>query len=176
MNKTILITGLSGSGKTTLSNKFSQLGYNIIHLDEISKYYQKGRPIENDIIRHFVIDINRDINFYAIWEQDNYLIINSFIKYVTQLEGKYVIEGIHLIMPYIDRCYLLDYDIIIMNTSSREAMIRRLKRGIKNDVPLKIKIKNIIKYDLSPTWILDDIIFRKFKRYMRKRNKELVVI
>lgn len=176
MNKTIFITGISGSGKTTTSKHFSKLGYKVIHLDEISKYYQRGKPIKNPIVKHFVMDINKYNRYPAPWEKDDYMVINSFIKFITQLDGKYVIEGIHIMMPYIDRDYLMDYNIYIMSTSSMESMMRRVKRGIKNDVSLKSKIRNIIKYDLNPMWIIDDIIFHNFKREMKRRNKKLVTL
>lgn len=176
MNETLFITGISGSGKSTIANTFSEYGYEIIHLDEISKYYQKGREIKNDKIRYFIKEIKKDINYHTTWERDDNNIINDFIKYITKIDGKYVVEGVHLIMPYIDREYLLDYKIYILNTPSRVATKRRLKRGFENNVSLGVKIKNIVKYDLNPVWIIDDIKFYKFKRYMKKRNKELVVL
>ena len=176
MNDTIFITGISGSGKSTTANKFTSLGYEVIHLDEISKYYQKGRPIKNEYIKYFIYKITGGINYHTTWERDNNLIINSFIKYITQIDGKFVVEGIHLLMPYIDREYLMNYDIYILNTPSIVSTIRRVKRGIGNDISLKSKIINIIKYDLNPVWIIDDIKFCKFKRYMKKRNKKLVVL
>lgn len=175
MNETIFITGISGSGKSTAAKKFAKLGYEIINLDEISKYYQKGRSIKNRYIKHF-IELTGRINFHTTWETDDHLVINSFIKYITQLDGRFVIEGIHLMMPYIDRDYLFNYEIYVLEISCIKALIRRIKRGIKNDVPLRAKIKNIIKYDLNPSWIIDYIKFNNFKRYMKKRNKKLVVL
>ena len=170
MNKTIFITGISGSGKSTTAAKFINMGYEVINLDEISKYYQKGRSIYSKYIRDF-IKYTGDINFHTTWEKDNYMIINSFIKWITNIDGKFVVEGVHLFMPYIDRDYLSNYKIFVMGTSSREATMRRLKRGFENDVSFGTKIKNIIKYDLNPVWIIDDIKFYNFKRYMKRKMR-----
>ena len=175
MNKTIFLTGISGSGKSTIAKQFSKLGYEYISLDEITKYYQKGRSIKNEKIKRFMNYISNN-NYNTSWNKDDYLIINSFIKYITQLDGKYIIEGIHLFMPYIDRDYIINYDIYIIDISSIKALIRRIKRGYFKDVHWVIKIYNIIKYDLNPSFIIDDIKFRKFKREMKKRNKKLVVL
>ena len=130
MNETIFITGLSGSGKSTISNKFSELGYEVIHLDEISKYYTKGRKIKNEKISYFIYNIINNDTIKVGFREDNNCIINSFIKYITNLDGKYAIEGIHIFMPYIDIDYIIKYNIYICDTPALKCIKRKIKRGI----------------------------------------------
>ena len=176
MNETIFITGLSGSGKTTKSNKFIDKGYEVLHLDEIEKYYTKGRVIQNKIIYNYINHIYGErIDKKPIYNQDKWLIIDLFIKYITTLPGKYVVEGVQIYLDA-DLSYLKDYKIYICDTSFFICLIRRFKRGIHKDVPLNIKICNIFKYDLALSHIIDYYKYKKFKIYFQERNKELEVL
>jgi len=176
MNKTIFITGISGCGKTTFANKFTKLGYEVIHLDEITKYYTKNRPILNEKVKYFIDILYGDLNFHIDFSNDEYLIINSFIKYITQLEGKYVIEGIQLFMDYIDIDYIMDYDIIIIKASMMSCLFRRIHRGLSKKNKLSKKIYNLIRYDLSYPAIIDIIRLSRFKHQLKNRNKKLETI
>ncbi len=176
MNELIFITGYSGSGKTTISKNFKKMGYEIIHLDELTKYFTKERPITNPRILYFIDVVMKNTYVDNVsYTKDPLMVHNSFIKYIATLEGKYVIEGIQLITPnYIDLEFISDYQVYVMGTSFIRSTLNRINRGVHKNIPLNKKIINILRYDLALSHLLDINNLRKFKKQLKNKKLETI--
>lgn len=181
MNQITIVTGLSGSGKTYYLSSLPKDDTNkdyAISLDELTKYYNKREFPKNKFVKFFIsthsygnVD-SRKIN----WNKDEYNIHNDFLKWIKTIDGSFYIEGIHFFKPKI-----IDYDllvesanVILLDSSALQCISSRIYRCFaKKYTPTYIKIYNLFKYDLSPIHIVEYFQFKKFKKKMDKRTREL---
>lgn len=171
MNKLTFITGYSGCGKTTLIKQLTKYKDKdrCISLDELTKYYVKGITPKNKYVRQFVSFHPYKISYKDLnWNKDRYLIHNSFIKWMSTLQGDFYIEGIQFMKPYMDIDFISKYDIIIISTSAYKSMINRLHRW--KESKKKHKLINLFKYDLSLDHLQEIQQMKRFKKNLRAKG------
>lgn len=181
MGNIYIITGLSGSGKSSYLDNYRiaysyRYGYDqFINFDELTAYYNKHKYPYNKYILEFIKRhpcpelSEKEIS----WERDTFSIHSQFLSFLYNYncEQPFIIEGIQFIKPYIDRKYIVNATKCeSLKVSEFKCLIRRIKRCFDSNKPLRIKIKNLFKYDLNPIHVIEPFQLRKFNKLIKNKN------